>query len=434
LHILICAHDFQPNGSPQSLRITALAAALVRRGHIVVVLTRTVAPGCADVRDIEGITVYRASPGTLEAMIDAIGSRRRESGSGSGLAPAPTAQPIGLNWKGRVIRRLRQLLDFCWFPDARTAWVSDATKLGRRIIEEFSPEIVIGSHEPGASLMVAQALARRARTVWIAELGDPVLAPYTPRHWRGRAFKWEGDICREAAAVIVTSAATRMLLIERHGQNIAPVTVIPQGFALEENEIPYRTARGEGLRLVYTGRFYRFRDPGPLLDAVLATLGCQLLVAAPELPDTLARRFAAHPDALVFLGSLAHREAVALQREADVLINIGNAGMSQIPGKLLEYLGAGRPILHVEAPGGDVAADIVKEERCGFVVPPDSMAIAQLLKQLAANKRQGRLEEGLRLGQQHFEHYSWDALAGRLESVCQGALGHAVQPNNAPEL
>jgi glycosyltransferase involved in cell wall biosynthesis len=369
--------------------------------------------------------VLRAAPGCFEDALDALGARRRKgvAKSGAVVTQAISSAPTGLNWKGRLIRALRRGRDQFWFPDARSAWVADALRVGGRLIGPMKPDVVLGSHEPGASLIVARSLAAQAGIPWVAELGDPVLTSYTPRHWARRSLQLERVVCREAAAVVVTSNATRSLLIDRHGEDIAPVTVIPQGFELDPNEPVSWIARGQGMRLVYTGRFYAFRDPTPLLDAVQATPGCQLLIAAPELPEQVASRVVTHSERFVYLGALPHSEALALQREADVLVNIGNTGMSQIPGKLLEYLGAARPIMHIEAPGGDASTEIVLKERCGFVSKGDSASIGALLEQLSAAKQQGKLEEGLRLGQRYFGYYSWDALSARLEEVCVTAAG-----------
>jgi len=45
MRILVCAHDFAPNPSPQSLRITQLVAELASAGSEIDVLTRTVGAG-----------------------------------------------------------------------------------------------------------------------------------------------------------------------------------------------------------------------------------------------------------------------------------------------------------------------------------------------------------------------------------------------------
>lgn len=433
MKILICAHDFPPIGSPQSLRVASLARALSAAGHQVHVLTRVAAPAYNDSTQWYAGQISRASAGWVEQVMS-LGSafmrnafaRRPAMGTEATVSDADgsIAAVDGqcLNWKGRLVRRFYALLAFFVFPDHRSLWVRSAVVAGRRVCVQFRPDIIIGSHEPTAGVMVARALAQACDLPWIAELGDPILAPYTPARWKRRAFAYEREVVRSAAAVVVTSARSATLLRRRHGLASGHLLVLPQGFGGQASS-PHadeyaNQAVSDQLNLVYTGRFYVFRDPGPLVRAVLAVPDVVLTVAGPELPAELAGEFRAHPSRLRFLGSLSHPDALSLQRSADMLVNIGNSGMTQVPGKLMEYLGAGRPILHVRAGKRDPSAAFVAESRCGHVVANDEQSMAVLLAALLHDKRAGCLTRGQRLGEQFYLQYRWDALAGRLAELC----------------
>lgn len=430
MRILVCAHDFQPNPSPQSLRVTQLASGLASLGHDVQVLTRTRGAGMAKMEDPPGLQVHRTSPQGIEALIDAAShqlSRLRRRGAGAAMRPSlertsATAPATGaLNWKGRAIAWLRSILDARIFPDGRSRWIGGAVRHGRTLLSAWSPHVIVGSHEPAAGLLVASTLSRESGIPFVAELGDPVLTSYTPERWRAASLELERRVCHEAGAIVVTSEASAALLQERHGPDIAPLSVIPQGFPVAEGPIPGVVRPASGLRLVYTGRFYPFRDPMPLVRAVLASPGCTLTIAGPGLPPELAKACADHPQVLQFVGGLDHSQAIELQHGADVLVNIGNAGMTQIPGKLLEYLGSGRPVLHLQPDATDPAAAIIGRERCGFLAANDAAAITALLHELVQRKQNGQLDAGLRLGPTAFAEYRWDRLAERLATVCRDA-------------
>ncbi|MHC1672811.1 glycosyltransferase [Stenotrophomonas maltophilia] len=432
MRILICAHDFQPNPSPQSLRVTQLASGLASLGHDVHVLTRTRGAGMPQIEDPPGLQVHRASPQGVEALIDAVSRilrrlRRRKSDAGASpssqtaSSTAPMTGTATLNRKGRAIARLRSILDARIFPDGRSRWIGGAVRHGRKLLSDWSPQVIIGSHEPAAGLLVASMLSRESAIPFVAELGDPVLTSYTPERWRAASLALERQVCHEAGAIVVTSEATAALLQERHGPRIAPLSVIPQGFPVADGPMPDVARSASGLRLVYTGRFYPFRDPMPLVHAVLASPGCTLTIAGPGLPPELASACAAHPQVLRFAGSLDHSQAIELQRGADALVNIGNAGMTQIPGKLLEYLGSGRPVLHLQPDATDPAAAIIRGERCGFLAANEVAAISALLQELLQRKQNGQLDAGLRLGPDAFAEYRWDRLAERLAIVCRDA-------------
>lgn len=435
MRILVCAHDYWPNTSPQSMRITHLVNELESLGHEIVVLSRTAAAiGVEDVSSSK--CVIRTHPGVFEASLDWLVTRRRAAAvgrrSGDDAAFPSSTAPVGggLNWKGRLVQFLRNYHSRLWFPDGRSAWCSSALKEGRSRLSGWKPDVIIASHEPAASLLVGLRLAGEFNIPLVAELGDPILAPYTPERWKSRSFELEALVCREAAAVVVTSEATADLLVDRHGQR-RKLHVIPQGFSLIPQPEVHSIVDSDLLRIVYTGRFYPFRDPAPFVQAVLSTPGCALVVAGPGLPPGLSDLFSANPEVLQYVGQLDQRRAIELQHGADLLLSIGNAGMTQIPGKLLEYLGAGRPVLHVQPDGSDAAAELVHTERCGFIVPNQADEIAATLRELVRRKADGALEAGLRLGADTFEAYRWDRLARRLEQACldvaQGA-GHRPAP------
>ena len=81
-----------------------------------------------------------------------------------------------------------------------------------------------------------------------------------------------------------------------------------------------------------------------------------------------------------------------MQRQADVLINIANDDMTQIPGKFYEYLGSGRPILHLSNASEPVAEAIVRLRR-GWVCANTHEAIRGQLAALVRAKADSR--EGL---------------------------------------
>ncbi|MDP1166110.1 hypothetical protein, partial [Klebsiella pneumoniae] len=69
-----------------------------------------------------------------------------------------------------------------------------------------------------------------------------------------------------------------------------------------------------------------------------------------------------------FAGKKSHFECLELQRKADVLVNIGNVQSYQIPGKIYEYLGAEKAILHIKtAEGFDPSVELLEETGSGIV-------------------------------------------------------------------
>jgi glycosyltransferase involved in cell wall biosynthesis len=115
------------------------------------------------------------------------------------------------------------------------------------------------------------------------------------------------------------------------------------------------------------------------------------------------------------LGRLPHDASLALQRKATMLLVIGTRSRLRIPGKVIEYIGAGRPILCLSHGPGDLAAEFVKQHGLGIVVPNQTESIVRALLKLNALWQNGRLEAIYH--PRNVEAFSWRSLARDLEEI-----------------
>ncbi|WP_101924859.1 MULTISPECIES: glycosyltransferase [Luteimonas] len=431
MRILLIAYEFPPSPSPQSLRWTYLSRELALLGHEVHVFTADLGgetPGLPAVPDT--IHVHRTFPGPVRGMLSALRKRRQRTragnppNAGSEVDPrlfAPIRPPRNL--KQRLSEVVQAAAQRIYFPDIRGEWRAWAVPGLRKTLAAVGPDVVISSHEPAITIELA-LMAKRAGYRWIADLGDPVLASYTPSQWQARSERVERAMCREADLISVTTDATLDLLRRRHARN-GPMLVLPQGFDDRRDRQPDAPALFEPhrLELFYSGSFYQFRRPDALLAALHAHPALRLNIASVTVPEAVLEAAARHPDRIRLLGFLPHTSVLALQRSADVLVNIANDDATQIPGKVNEYLGARRPILNLGA-GRDPASTMIESLRRGYNCANDSDAIATLLARLADAKQAARLGDGLDLSLEPIQHVSWRELAARLDS----ALWNIVTP------
>lgn len=424
--ILLVAHDFPPVRSPQSIRATYLCMGLLTAGAEVCVLSRSGVAGqplpASLSEHLDHLSVHRCSPGLFESLVAKFSNRHR--------APAPTPAapfaPVGpavLNWKGRGVKRVRHALGWLHFPDERSAWVPAARRWLRERAGSLRIDAAILMHEPAAGVRLWTEVDALG-IPWGVDLADPVLAPYTRRHWRNRARRLEADLVRNARMVSVTNEETARMLEERHCRGKAGFNVLPQGYV--------ESGEGQGtpsvnLVLVYTGRFYRFRPPNALIAAVLKIDGIQLRIAGPELPAEVIDAARHQPDRIQLLGGLEHEQTLLAQREADVLVSVGNQGTPQTPGKVIEYFGASRPILHLAGDGSDpipaLLASLRRGVGCANTVPEVSAA----LERLSMLKRSGILDSEFDLRANAVAEYSWrrigEQFAGLVATMLRPASG-----------
>jgi glycosyltransferase involved in cell wall biosynthesis len=339
-----------------------------------------------------------------------------------------------LNWKGKLRekalamravayaklgladRRLVQgLLSAVMFPDDRAEWVPWAKRALDGLLRDHPPDVVITSHEPANSIPVGLRASRKG-FAWVADLGDPVLAPYTPARWRKKAYRTEAAICQSALLVTVTSEQARKTLLDRHPAAAGKVMVLTQGFDPRgEADLPFPDSwlDESKLEVLYTGSFYSFRSPGELIEAVLTSDAVRLNVASIQVPQELAMAAAKRPDKFRLLGFVPHRMARLLQRRCDVLINISNDDPIQVPGKLYEYLGSGTPVLHIAKQDKDAASELVERVSGGWVAADNHKEITAFFQQALLLKRNGVLGQSRKIHPE-LNQFSWPELGRKL--------------------
>ena len=454
MRVLLIAYDFPPVPSPQSLRWAYLVRELDQRGHEVRVLTAdTPGYGAGGLPALpESVRVHRAWPGLLASGRLPRGVRvdhgvpywtappRVLSETGVGPvtardtlnwrgklyfgAKALLARMTGYRPKGAILPALRRGMSAWMFPDYRAEWAFWARRELKRMLSDQRPDVVITSHEPAFTLSLGME-AKRLGFTWVADLGDPVLAPYTPAAWRKHALALEKTVCSHADLVTVTSERTISVLQERHGMRRERMHLLTQGFdaARRPEAVPDTGVVFDDdlLELLYTGSFYSFRRIDALLEAVVSTTGVRLTVATIAPPHVLVDASVRHPEKVRIIGFQPHDRALDLQRGCDVLVNIANDDPMQVPGKIYEYLGSGTRILHVG--GVDGATDLIARLDAGVCERDDAAALAARLREFKQDKRQRSAAAGRPAPTETITQYSWQALAASLEGRVQAVIG-----------
>ena len=422
MRILLIAYNYPPQASPQAIRWHYLSRELARRGAEVHVLAPDIPAQAGAALDVPvGVTVHRCDAGGLAGWLARAQRRHRRRDVAEPHVDAATEQgsaAVTLNWKGRWLQRLQRWVGLVCFPDSRGQWRRPARAALLPLIETLRPDVLISSHEPAVTLELGLSVAARV-PAWLVDLGDPVLTPYTPRRWRRRAWKLEETVCRAASAVSVTTDDTRELLRVRHGADAAKIFVLSQGYDDSVPRMPSTEALAQGqfLHFLYSGRFYPFRDPVPLLEAVVAMDRVRLTVIAPEVKPELLDYAARSGGRIVFAGEQPHERVLAWQRECDVLVNIGNALQAQVPGKLFEYLGSGKPILHCQSADEDPAVALLESWGCGWICRNECASLRALLADLLASPAQ--MADAATGNAEAIAHHGWSRLGGELFERCE---------------
>jgi glycosyltransferase involved in cell wall biosynthesis len=295
-------------------------------------------------------------------------------------------------------------------PDMYLAtWVPYAIAAARRLLVERRYDCLITTSAYESTHLIPLGLGSR-RPAWVADFRDgwtfhPHKPPY-PTDAQRRLDVWlERQVVTKAQRTIVVERPVGRDLRERLGVDAVHVPngwdpeLAPGGAAgVAQAAALGMPARGDRpVTLVHTGKLSGGwgRHPGTLFEAMAA-----LRDRAPELAariqlvlagrlDMAERRLieaAGLGEMLRYVGQLSRAQALALQAGADALVLITAPDLIwELPGKLFEYIGAGRPVLALA--DGNEAAAVVRETGVGWTVPPrDVVGIADALGRIASGE------------------------------------------------
>jgi glycosyltransferase involved in cell wall biosynthesis len=288
---------------------------------------------------------------------------------------------------GKVIHRIYR----------RNVWPLLVAAAGHRAIRRHHPDAILTSGPPHFTHLVGRHLRRWMGLPWVADFRDPwVAGDQSPVTWkiRNRDERDELSVMREADAIIANTPGACDLLSRAYPQYASKMSAITNGYDPEEFATsPGPRRSGSTIEIVHTGVIYANRSPLPFLDAV------QRLEAVALGDRTVRVRFIGDfvdagqkvqvehsiregVKASVSLeGRVPYAESIRSMVQADVLLLLDSPGRrAGVPGKLYEYIGAGRPILALAEPEGDVAWVLRESGLPHRVAPPlDPEAIRRAL-------------------------------------------------------
>lgn len=350
-----------------------------------------------------GIRVDRAAPRqTLERMQAAYALVRRAKrlfarGRRGILEPVPDPS------SGRPLRRRVQ--DRFLIPDEKRYWFKPAVAASMRALDQIEGDVCLYSTgPPHTDLIVGLEVKKRTGLPWIVDFrdawaGNPVYMDGLAPAVRARHLEMERAVVANADAVLAVAPGILESLRAAHPEHAAKMRLLMNGFDPEDFAAVPGAPPPDRLVFSHIGELYPTRDPSALIRA--------FGIAHERRPDlSIQLRFVGHRDWVVaarmdaLAGELglsdliaitppvAHAEAIRAMKESHVLVfqSAFRTGDSEVgrtyPGKLFEYMAAGRPVLGV-VPGGE-AARLIDETGCGWWrSPADVSGLADLIVQIA---------------------------------------------------
>jgi glycosyltransferase involved in cell wall biosynthesis len=316
-------------------------------------------------------------------------------------------------------------------PDEFRPWARDAARAARAL----KPRTVVTFGQPMSDHLAGLQLNRRAGVRWIAHFSDPWVA--NPFRTDGRLAqranrRLESAVLRGADALIFTSEETVDVVLSgpraglRAKAHVLPHAIEPKAYP----ELPLRD-EGEPLVIRHLGAFYGARTAAPLLRAlstladqdagVLAEVRVELWGNAATPVQETAEFRALAPGMVSVNGVVPYARSLELMRSADLLVVVDAPAKLSVflPSKLIDYLGARRPLLALTPPGA--ASSLVRAAGGHVARPDDPRACAEALRAALdvarSNRRRDWGDPAL------VARYNADVVAGRMDDLVRSLAG-----------
>lgn len=331
---------------------------------------------------------------------------------------------------GNNIRRVFNMMTFIW----------RLFIYKKRLINEFRPDVIIASSTYPLDIYPAHRIARSVNAKLIFEVHD--LWPLSPMELGGMS-RWHPfimvmqkaeDYAYKVSDYVVSLLPKAYVYMQEHGMAPHKFVYIPNGINVEEwsscNSSPpkqhleiIRNIKKQGYFLVgYTGAHGVANALDHLIDAALLLqnepvfiilvgkgsekeklqqkalkLGLKNVMFLPPVPRS------AIPELLSLFDALY----IGLKRQS-----LFRFGIS--PNKLIDYMMAGKPIIHAIEAGNDM----VSEAGCGISIPPeDPKAIVDAIKKLMNMSSIDRNQMGSRCREYVLLNHDYRILAKRFLEV-----------------
>jgi len=334
--------------------------------------------------------------------------------------------------KGGAIHKLALALrGNLLIPDPRCFWINPSVKYLSEYLRNNPVDAIISTGPPHSMHIIALKLHRKTNIPWIADFRDPWtnIDFYKELNLTWLADKLhhrrEQQVISEADCVV---SVTPTWCSEFEAKGPKKIALVHNGYD-EADVAGQDVAVDEEFSLVHIGSVNAARNPKVLWKAL-----SELLPENKELASQIKIKLVGNIEAVVFediekyrlgdyvekVGYLSHKDAVAFQQKAQMLLllinNTPNAN-GILTGKLYEYMASGRATLAIGPSGSDIAK-VLNQTGSGAIVDFDDVeGMKKMLLDLFAKYQTGTLTSSASGYEQYSRRAQCGVMAGLLDDI-----------------
>lgn len=293
-------------------------------------------------------------------------------------------------------------------PDNKVGWKRHAVRRALELAEEQKFDAIFVTAPPFTSFLIGRELQDALQIPLIVDYRDPWIDNMdyfyaTPLH-RSYAARLEEDVLKNADSIIVVNRKIKESLIARYPfLSHETVHILTSGYDRNDFEEAAKDPlpRSERMRFMFSGVADAHQTPAIFLRGL-----SKVFARRPELRDeievcfvgTLHERFRklatklGVSSAMVTPGYVEHIDAIRWLLSSDVLWLTTRSPVIT-PGKIHEYVGAGKPIISISPEG--VMDRVMDEYGAGICVrPDDEEGVVAAIESLYEAWKNGLLPKG----------------------------------------
>jgi len=320
--------------------------------------------------------------------------------------PNITKKPM-LRLCKKIIRRACHIIKgFCdkylFIPDTHLLWLFPAFFKGLLLIKKDNIEVIYSTSPPHTPHILGYLLSKATGIKTVVDFRDGWSEnPYYSSMSGFRLKlekKMESLVVNNASAVITTSPALTKSLQSRYGKELKAKTIYNGYDEADFTGFEYLEPVDKHLfTLSYVGSLDGKRIVNNFLNAFSQlkdkNLRLKFVGHLSHLNKTL---IAESNEDIVVMGKVSHHKAVQEMLAADILISFlfpDEDGNRAIPGKIFEYLRAGKPILAIAPKNGEFARFISSNDLGEVADPFDESEIQDKIQLLFYKWYNGQLDQ-----------------------------------------
>jgi len=299
--------------------------------------------------------------------------------------PSPVLEKYFANQKN-IFAKIPAIYSGILKIDVMSNWVDNVKKHISEILDDVKPDIILMTVPPFSLLELIEILKRETAQIpiivdmrdlyWILNPHGSILRRSINWYQRSTAKQKIPMWLSLADGFIAPTEAIISQLAKIHS---APATVIHTPFVPEDFSPMQSYRRTEKFRILHSGRIYRSNRADKLLE-IFSLLPDYILNRTKLILQGHSNRYAkklfSGYDWAELTAQVPHSDALACQVSSDVNLvfvteSAKNGGDLIVPGKIFDYIGAGKPIYAIGPAGGELLS-FMKKYDLGFTAPLES--------------------------------------------------------------